>query len=44
MKAKLTATATSSLRRCPRQYYLRFELGLSRTPVLRQRPEQQRQG
>jgi len=30
MKTKLTATATSSLRRCPRQHYLRFELGLSR--------------
>ena len=30
MKTSLTATATSSLRRCPRQYYLRFELGLSR--------------
>jgi hypothetical protein len=31
MKAKLTATATSSLRCCPRRHYLRFELGLART-------------
>ena len=28
---RLTATRLSTLRRCPRQHYLRYELGLSRT-------------
>jgi len=31
MNGKLTATSLSSLRRCPRQHYYRFEIGLSRT-------------
>ena len=30
MKTRLTATSTASLRRCLRQYYYRFELGLAR--------------
>ena len=30
MKARLTATSTTSLRRCLRQHHYRFELGLSR--------------
>ena len=30
MTTRLTATSTASLRRCPRQYYWRFGLGLSR--------------
>ncbi len=30
MKTRLTSTSTACLRRCPRQYYCRFELGLSR--------------